>query len=109
MARQVIEITDGAAEQIKSLLKNRPALGIRIGTKQGGCSGLEYKFEYVDKVDPTDIIVEDKDVKLYIQLAAELHLIGMTMDYHSNKIESGFTFNNPNAKGSCGCGKSFTV
>lgn len=111
MAQPIIEITDGAAEQIKVLLdkRDKPSLGIRVGVKQGGCSGLEYTFEYADDTEPGEEVISDKGVTVYIKPLAVMYLLGTVLEYHEDKMESGFKFNNPNVKGSCGCGKSFTV
>ncbi len=104
-------ITDNAAKQIKQIMQQRdPApQGIRVGVKQRGCSGNAYTLEYVDTPDPLDKVVNDKDLSVYIDPKALLFVIGTEMDYVDGKLESGFTFNNPNEKGRCGCGESFHV
>src|SRR5215467_3506691 len=99
--RQVLSVTDAAAERIQSLLARRgkPSAGVRIGVRARGCSGLSYTLEYADEKGKFDEVVEDKGVTI---LVAE-------MDYLEEKLQSGFTFRNPNEKGRCGCGESFHV
>jgi iron-sulfur cluster assembly protein len=107
----IIKITDSAAERIKFLMNKRdkPALGIRIGVKSGGCSGLSYTFEYADEQAKFDEVIEDKGVKVLVDPQAVMYLIGTTLDFVEKNFESHFTFINPNEKGRCGCGESFNV
>ena len=109
--KQILEVTDIASQKVQELLSSRgkPSVGIRVGVKQGGCSGLSYYIEYADQVDKYDEIVEDKGVKILIQPKAVMYLLGTTMDYMDTKIKTGFIFKNPNEKGKCGCGESFHV
>jgi iron-sulfur cluster assembly protein len=111
MIQHIINITDTAAEQIKNLISNheKPVLGIRISIKSGGCSGLSYSFEYAYEQKPTDEIVEDKGISIFIEQKAVIYLLGTTLDYIDQKVRSGFVFINPNEKGRCGCGSSFHV
>ena len=104
-----LAITDAAAERIKALLSKREkdALGVRVGVKKGGCSGLTYTVEYADSVNQHEEVVEDKGVKVIIDPKAILYLLGTEMDYVEEKLKSGFVFKNPNEKGRCGCGESF--
>lgn len=106
-----VRLTDAAAEQIKTLLARRgkEALGVRVGVRNAGCSGLAYTLEYVDQADPYDEVVEDKGVTVLIDPKAVMFLLGTEMDYIEEKLKSGFTFINPNEKGRCGCGESFRV
>ena len=110
-SKQILEITDLASTKVQELLSSRgkPSEGVRVGVKQGGCSGLSYYIEYADAVDKYDEVVEDKGVKILIQPKAVMYLLGTTMDYMDTKIKSGFVFKNPNEKGKCGCGESFHV
>lgn len=107
----ILRITDSAAERIKYLLQKREkeSIGIRVGVKQGGCSGLSYYVEYADSQEKYDEVIEDKGVKVLIEPKAILYLVGTTMDFVDEKIKSGFVFVNPNEKGQCGCGESFHV
>lgn len=109
--KTILQITDLASKKIQELLSSRgkPSAGIRVGVKQGGCSGLSYYLEYADDVDKYDEVVEDKGVKIIIEPKAVMYLLGTTMDYTDTKIKSGFVFTNPNEKGKCGCGESFHV
>ena len=109
--KQIIEVTDVATDKIKDLLEKRgkESAGIRVGVKQGGCSGLAYYIEYADEIDKYDEVIESKGVKVLIQPKAVMYLLGTTMDYVSTNIKSGFVFQNPNEKDKCGCGESFRV
>ena len=108
---QVISLTEAAAERIKYVMANaaQTVVGVRVGVKNGGCAGMEYTMEYVDSVGPTDEVVEDKGVRLLIDPKAVLFLLGTEMDYRSDRMSSGFVFNNPNQTGSCGCGESVSL
>lgn len=110
-APQLFQLTDSAAVRVKELLANRaqPAVGIKVGIKTGGCSGLKYQFEYAEKVMPTQEIVVDKGVTVVIDPQAVLYLAGTTLDFVESNEESGFVFKNPNEKASCGCRESFSV
>lgn len=109
--KQVMQLTDNAAEQVKTLLAQRgkPSMGIRVGIKSGGCSGLKYFVEYADEKNPFDEIIQDKGVTILIDPKALMYLLGTQMDFVSEQFKSGFTFTNPNEKGKCGCGSSFNV
>ncbi len=109
--RQIMSLTDNAAAEIKNLLNNRgkPSLGIRIGVKSGGCSGLKYFVEYADAKNQFDEIIEDRGLTILIDPKALMYLLGTEMDYAEEEFKSGFTFTNPNEKGKCGCGSSFNV
>ena len=111
MAQAIIQITDNAAQRVKSLLDKRqkPAVGIRVGIKSGGCSGLSYTFEYADEQKSSDEAVQDKGVTILIEPKAVMYLIGTTLDFMDEKVRSGFVFINPNEKGRCGCGESFHI
>ena len=108
---QLLTLTDAAADRVKAVLakSDQPALGLRVGIKTAGCSGMAYKIEYADEVRPTDEVVEDKGVKIVVEPAATLFLIGAEVDFVDDSIQSGFVFRNPNEKGRCGCGESFHV
>lgn len=111
MAKPLIQITEKAAERVKFLLAKRsePTIGIRVGVKSGGCSGLSYTFEYAEEKNPLDEVISDKDVTIIVDSKAVMYLIGTTLDYMDEKVKSGFVFINPNEKARCGCGESFTV
>ncbi|MGH6988862.1 MAG: HesB/IscA family protein [Stellaceae bacterium] len=109
--RQAMMITDAAAARVQALMANRakPALGVRIGVRSRGCSGLSYTLEYAEEKGRFDEVVEDKGVTILIDPKATMFIIGTEMDYVEDKLESGFVFRNPNEKGRCGCGESFHV
>jgi iron-sulfur cluster assembly protein len=104
-------LTDAAADRIRALLAKRgkPAVGIRVGVRSRGCSGLTYTLEYADEKGKLDELVQDKGVTVLIDPKASMFIIGTEMDYVEDKLQSGFTFRNPNEKGRCGCGESFHV
>ena len=108
---QVMSVTPSAAERVKALIdkRDKPTVGIRIGVRSKGCSGMSYTLEYAEKQEPMDEVVETEGVKLLIDPKASLFLIGTVMDYEEDKLKAGFVFRNPNEKGRCGCGESFHV
>jgi iron-sulfur cluster assembly protein len=108
---KALSITNRAAEHIQSLLSKRgkESMGIKVGIRTRGCSGLSYTIEYADEIGKFDEVVEEKGVRVLIDPKAVMFLIGTEMDFVEDKFKSGFVFNNPNAKGTCGCGESFNV
>ncbi|CAE7374377.1 MagR [Symbiodinium sp. KB8] len=108
--RAPIEVTEAAVGRIASLLQKKPdALGIRLGLKTRGCNGLSYTLNYATEKQKLDEVVDVGGIKVYIDNRALLSVIGTTMDWHEDDLRAEFVFNNPNAKGSCGCGESFNV
>lgn len=107
----ILTVTSAAVDQIKQLLSGRekPSLGIRVGIKTRGCSGLSYYIEYADDKNPYDEVIEVGGVTILIDPKAIMFILGVVMDFETNELESGFTFKNPNEKGRCGCGESFHV
>ena len=105
---QVMKLTDAAAMRIKDVMARaeRPVAGVRVGVKNGGCAGMEYTMEYADDAKPTDEIIEDKGVKIFVDPKAVLFLLGTEMDYKTEKLSAQFIFNNPNQTSACGCGES---
>lgn len=110
-AKQVISLTDNAVAQVKTLLAQRgkPSIGIRIGVKSGGCSGMKYFVEYADEKNTFDEVIQAQDVTILIDPKALMYLLGTEMDFVVEQFKSGFTFTNPNEKGKCGCGSSFNI
>ena len=108
---QVMRLTDAAAERIKALMANaeRPIAGLRVGVRNGGCAGMSYTLDYAESADPMDEVVEDKGVTILIDPKAVLFLLGTEMDWRSDRLQSGFVFNNPNQVGACGCGESVSL
>jgi iron-sulfur cluster assembly protein len=107
----IITISDNAAKRIEHLLAQRgkTSLGIRVGVKAGGCSGLSYVIEYADEKKAFEEEINAKGVNVFIDPKAIMYVLGSEMDYVEDKFKSGFTFKNPNEKGRCGCGESFRV
>jgi iron-sulfur cluster assembly protein len=106
----MISLTHQANQQVQKVLSKRgKGLGIRVGVKTTGCSGLAYVLEYVDLPKSEDIKVECDGCFLFIDPKSCLYLDGMTIDYVRTGLNEGFEFMNPNAKDHCGCGASFTV
>jgi len=108
----IITISDKAASQIKKILNSNPenSDGIVLGVDKTGCSGYSYKINYAKDSNHKHFeLVESKGVKIYIDPAATMFLIGSEMDYANDKLSSRFVFNNPNEKNSCGCGESFNI
>ncbi len=108
---QMMQVTDAAAQQVQALLDGRgkPSLGVRIGVRTKGCSGMSYTLEFADEKEPFDEELTEKGVTILIDPKATMFIIGTEMDYVEDKLESGFVFSNPNEKGRCGCGESFHV
>ncbi len=108
---KAITLTDAAAERIRGLMaaSGKDVAGLRIGIKKGGCAGMEYTLEYAAERAPRDEIVEDKGVRILIDPSAMLFLLGTEMDYRSDRMSSGFVFNNPNQTSACGCGESVAL
>ena len=105
-----ITLTDSAARRVVEFMKNRgKGVGLRLGVKTTGCSGMAYVLEFVDEVEPEDQIFEDHGVKIIVDPKSLLYLNGTELDYAKEGLNEGFQFNNPNVKDKCGCGESFTV
>ena len=108
---QVMTVTPAAVERDKALVEKRgkPSYGVRVGVRTRGCSGLSYTLEYADNKAPADEAVEVDGVTILIDPKASMFIFGTEMDFVEDKLQSGFTFRNPNEKGRCGCGESFHV
>lgn len=104
-------VTENAANRIAAILKDAPAdaVGVRLSTPRRGCSGLAYDLAYVTAAKPADERIDTPGGTLFIDGGSLMYLIGSTMDWREDDFSAGFVFNNPNAKGACGCGESFTV
>jgi iron-sulfur cluster assembly protein len=106
----MISITDKASNKIQHTIQKRgKGLGIRIGVKTTGCSGLAYVLEYVDNPLEYDIKVDCNGCTLYVDPKSCAYIQGMTIDYARNGLNEGFEFKNPNERDKCGCGESFRV
>ena len=104
-------LTAGAHARIADLMARAPegSIGVKLSTPRRGCSGLAYSVDYVTEAKPFDERIETPGGTLFVDGGSILYLIGSTMDWVEDDFNAGFTFQNPNAKGACGCGESFTV
>lgn len=109
--QQALNVTPQAADAIKSRLTEagEGVIGLRVGIKAKGCSGFAYFMEYAKSQQDDDEVVEKDGVKVIVDPASMVYLLGTTIDYISNDTEEGFVFSNPNEKGRCGCGESFNA
>jgi iron-sulfur cluster assembly protein len=105
-----VTLTDAAASRVQAFLKNRgKGVGLRVGVKTTGCSGLAYVLEFVDDIAEDDEVFVDKDVKVIVDAKSLVYIDGTELDYTREGLNEGFKFTNPNQKDECGCGESFTV
>jgi iron-sulfur cluster assembly protein len=105
-----ITLTDSAAQRVRNFLDNRgKGLGLRLGVKTTGCSGLAYVLEFVDELQEGDEVFNDNGVNVIVDAKSLVYLDGTQLDFVKNGLNEGFEFKNPNQKDECGCGESFTV
>ena len=106
-----ILLTPAAEARVTDLMSRAPAdaIGVRLSTPRRGCSGLAYSVDYVTEARPLDERIDTPGGAFFVDGASLLYLIGSTMDWREDDFAAGFVFDNPNAKGACGCGESFTV
>jgi len=104
----MITLTEIAASKMKAMLLNKEETGVRAAVRGGGCSGFTYKLEF-DNQSTGDRVITDKGVDIYVDTKSFLYLMGTQIDYVDGLNQSGFSFVNPNAKRTCGCGESFSV
>lgn len=106
-----LNLTPSAERRIADLMADAPAgaVGVKLSTPRRGCSGLAYSVDYVTDANPLDEKIETPGGAFYVDAGSVLYLIGSTMEWVEDDFTAGFVFQNPNAKGSCGCGESFTV
>tara|TARA_B100001094_G_scaffold331387_1_gene399499 strand:+ start:6050 stop:6373 length:324 start_codon:yes stop_codon:yes gene_type:complete len=105
-----VTMTPAALTRVRHFLENRvQGIGLRLAVRTSGCSGLAYVMEFVDQVNEDDVTFHIEDVMVVIDQKSLIHLQGTELDFVKEGLNEGFTFNNPNAKGECGCGESFTV
>ena len=105
-----ITLTPAAASHVqRSLVRRGKGLGVRLGIKTTGCSGLAYKIEYVDEVSPEDQVIDVHGLKVVIDPKSLAYLDGTELDYVREGLNEGFRITNPNERDRCGCGESFRV
>ena len=103
-------MTGRAAERVAAFIKNRgKGIGLRLGVKTTGCSGLAYKLEFVDTINQDDVTFESQNIKIIVDQKSLQYIDGTELDYTKEGLQEGFKFTNPNVKDECGCGESFTV
>lgn len=105
-----ITLTDAAADRVKDFLDKRgKGVGLRLGVRTSGCSGMAYVLEFVDEIEEGDTVFEDHDVKVVVDRKSLVYIDGTELDFAKEGLNEGFKFNNPNVKDECGCGESFNV
>ena len=105
-----ISVTQAAADHVRRHLDNRGSgLGIRVGVRTTGCSGMAYVLEFVDEIAPEDEVYEGHGIKVMVDPKSMVYLDGTELDFVKEGLNEGFQFNNPNVSAECGCGESFTV
>jgi iron-sulfur cluster assembly protein len=106
-----VKLTEAAAARVRQIMADAEGqyLGVRVGVTNGGCAGMSYTMEYASEAKPLEEVMEDKDVRIYIDPKAILFLIGTELDFVHEKFGSRFVFNNPNQTAACGCGESVQI
>ncbi|MGV6989070.1 iron-sulfur cluster assembly protein IscA [Testudinibacter sp. P80/BLE/0925] len=105
-----VSLTESAANRVRTFLENRgKGLGLRLGVKTSGCSGLAYVLEFVDEMNEDDQVFEQHGINVIIDSKSLVYLDGTELDFVKEGLNEGFKFDNPNKKDECGCGESFTV
>ena len=105
-----IALTQSAAERVKTLLAARGhGVGLRLGVRKTGCSGFAYVVNYADDAQPGDVVFEDQGVKVFVDRGSLELIDGTTVDFVRQGLNEAFRFQNPNVRGECGCGESFSV
>ncbi len=106
----MISATEKAASRVQAFLAKRgKGIGLRLGVRTSGCSGLAYKIEFVDNSNPDDEVFDSNGIKIFVDQKSLKYLDGTVLDYTKEGLQEGFKFTNPNVKDECGCGESFTV
>ncbi len=105
-----ITLTEAAAERVRNFMEQRgKGVGLRLGVRTSGCSGMAYVLEFADDIEDTDVVFEDHGVKVIVDPKSLVYLDGTELDFAREGLNEGFKFNNPNVKDECGCGESFNV
>ncbi|XP_075889484.1 iron-sulfur cluster assembly 1 homolog, mitochondrial [Nelusetta ayraudi] len=109
-ARAALTLTPAAVNKLRGLLQEKPEyIGLKVGVRTRGCNGLTYTLDYTKERDKADEEVVQDGVRVFIEKKAQLTLLGTEMDFVESKLSNEFVFNNPNIKGTCGCGESFNM
>jgi iron-sulfur cluster assembly protein len=105
-----VTLTEAAAKHVSNFIAKRgKGIGIRLGVKTSGCSGMAYKLEFADAAEPEDVVFDTHGLKVLVDPRSLPYIDGTELDYAKEGLNEGFKFNNPNIKDQCGCGESFTV
>ena len=105
-----VTLTEQAAKHVTNFIAKRgKGIGVRLGVKTSGCSGMSYKLEFADEANPEDVVFESHGVKVLVDAKSLAYLDGTELDFTREGLNEGFKFNNPNVKDQCGCGESFNV
>ncbi len=105
-----VSLSENAAVHVRKFLENRgKGVGLRLGVRTSGCSGMAYVIEFADEVDADDEVFESHGIKVLVDAKSLVYLDGTEVDFAREGLNEGFKFNNPNVKDACGCGESFTV
>jgi iron-sulfur cluster assembly protein len=105
-----VTLSQAAAQHIsKFIAKRGKGIGVRLGVKTSGCSGMAYKLEFADAAEPDDVVFESQGLKVLVDPRSLPYIDGTELDFAKEGLNEGFKFNNPNVKDQCGCGESFTV
>ncbi|MBK6321493.1 iron-sulfur cluster assembly protein IscA [Candidatus Aalborgicola defluviihabitans] len=105
-----VTVTEAAARHVaRYLTKRGKGVGVRLGVKTTGCSGLAYQLEYVDELAPEDVVFEEHGVKVLVDPKSLAYIDGTELDFVREGLNEGFRFNNPRERDKCGCGESFRV
>ena len=105
-----VTLTESAAKHVAKFLEKRgKGIGLRLGVQTSGCSGMSYKLEFADALEPDDNVYESFGIKVIVDPKSLVYIDGTELDYRREGLQEGFKFQNPNEKDHCGCGKSFSV
>jgi len=105
-----VTLSESAAKHVSTYIAKRgKGIGIRLGVKTSGCSGMAYKLEFADAAEPDDVVFESHGLKVLVDPRSLPYIDGTVLDFAREGLNEGFKFNNPNIKDQCGCGESFTV